>query len=193
MAVSVLTTGDVAEYCHVTSVTVLNWINAGQLKAYQTPGGHSRITIGDFRDFLKCHGMPIRTDFFPEEKKKILIVDDEPEVASLVLKILKRQFPSFEFAIAFNGYEAGFQAATLRPDLITLDVRMPGIDGAETCRRIKTSPETMSARILAITAFPEDEGLKQMMAYGTDDYLVKPFSADDLMSKVLPLLSTLSA
>lgn len=185
----VLTTGDVAEYCHVTTMTVLNWINAGQLKAYQTPGGHYRVKRDDFKDFLKRHDMPLRVDLFPEEQRKILIVDDEPRVVNFILGILSKQFPNFKFSTAFNGYEAGFQAAILRPDLIILDIRMPGMDGFEVCQKIRTSPETMLAKILAITAFPEDQNVKQILACGANDALIKPFDADDLISKVLSLIN----
>ena len=183
----VLTTGEVAKYCQVTPMTVLNWINSDQLKAYQTPGGHYRVQHDDFKDFLKRHGMPIRMDLFPEERKKILVVDDEPQVVDFILRVLRGRFPDFEFDTAFNGYDAGFQAAVLRPDLVILDIRMPGIDGFEVCRRIKTSQETMSARVLAITAFPEDQSVERIMASGADDYLIKPFDAKELISKILSL------
>jgi len=54
-----LTTGQIAEYCHVTYRAVLKWIEAGKLKAYRTPGKHSRVKVGDFVDFLTEYKMPI--------------------------------------------------------------------------------------------------------------------------------------
>ena len=167
---------------------VLNWINSGGLKAYQTPGGHYRVQHDDFKDFLKRHGMLIRMDLFPEERKKILVVDDEPQVVDFILRVLRGRLPDFEFDTAFNGYDSGFQAAVLRPDLVILDIRMPGIDGFEVCRRIKTSQETMSARVLVITAFPEDQSVERIMACSADDYLIKPFDAKELISKILSLI-----
>jgi two-component system phosphate regulon response regulator PhoB/two-component system alkaline phosphatase synthesis response regulator PhoP len=133
--------------------------------------------------------MPLRVDLFPEEQRKILIVDDEPSVVNFILGILGKQFPDFKFSSAFNGYEAGFQAAILKPDLIILDIRMPGMDGFEVCRKIRTSPETMWIKILAITAFPEDQRVERILACGANDALIKPFGADDLIPKVLSLIS----
>jgi two-component system OmpR family response regulator len=57
-----ITTGQAAEYCHVTRATVVNWIKKGKLKAYTTPGGHFRIPVPDFLAFLKSYGMPIDPD-----------------------------------------------------------------------------------------------------------------------------------
>ena len=59
-----LTTGDIANYCHVSSVAVLKWIKAGKLKAYRTPGGHHRISLEEFRAFLEKYRMPIHEEFF---------------------------------------------------------------------------------------------------------------------------------
>jgi len=190
MAGAILTTGDIAKRCQVTTMTVLNWIKAGELRAYQTPGRHYRIREEDFSAFLTRYDMPAETAARPEERRtRILVVDDEPKVVNSVLRILRRRFPDFEFAVALDGYEAGFQTGMFRPDLIILDVRMPGIDGLEVCRKIKTSTETMSTRILAITGFPEDQSAERMLASGAEDYLIKPFSADDLIQKVSSLLS----
>jgi excisionase family DNA binding protein len=58
-----LTTGDIARYCHVTPVTIFNWIKAGRLKSFTTAGGHNRILPEDFRAFLAANLMPIPPDF----------------------------------------------------------------------------------------------------------------------------------
>jgi len=61
-----LTTGKVAAYCHVSHMTVLNWIKKGELKAYRIPSGHHRILRSDFREFLEHRGMPVDEAFFDE-------------------------------------------------------------------------------------------------------------------------------
>lgn len=189
MTKPIWTTKDAARYCHVTPMTVLNWIKAGRLEAHRTPGGHYRIRRDDFKDFLKRHNMPIHADLFPEERKKILVVDDELGVVHFILTTLRKRFPHFEYSTASNGYEAGFQAATLIPDLVILDIRMPGMDGFEVCQKIKTSPETMSAKVLVITGFPdEDQGIQRIIGCGAEDVLVKPFSPNELISKVSSLI-----
>lgn len=185
---SVLTTGDVARRCQVTTMTVLNWIKAGRLKAYKTPGGHYRIRMDDFNAFVTQHDMPSETAGSSSEEKRILVVDDEPRVINAVLRILRNGFPEFEFAVAMDGYDAGFQVATFKPDLILLDIRMPGMDGVEVCRKIKTSPETTGIRILAMTAFPEEEMIQRMLDCGAEDYLGKPFGAAELTAKISSLV-----
>lgn len=189
MSKSAWTTGEIARQCQVTSMTVLNWIKNGRLRAHQTPGGHYRVREGDLRDFLERHDMlddvPISSN---GRGRKILVVDDEPRIVNFVIRILRRRFPEFEFAVALDGYDAGFQAATFRPDLILLDIRMPGMDGVEVCRKIKTSPETMESRILVITAFPEGSDLERMLDFGAEEYLMKPFGAEELIGKVASLM-----
>lgn len=183
-----LTTGDVAAYCHVTSTTVINWITQGKLKAYQTPGGHYRIHREDFKMFLKDYGIPLRADFFLEEKRKILVVDDEPGIIELIIKILRYHFPGFVVATAGDGYEAGVQVVTFAPDMIILDLLMPHIDGFEVCRKVKASPRTSNVKILIITAHPENQNIERALACGADDYLLKPFTVEELVEKVSALL-----
>jgi len=78
---TVLTTGDVAKYCHVSLSGVSKWIKKGQLPAYTTPGGHHRILLSDFKAFLTQHRMPINETYFSgaEAGTPLLIVHDQPQ------------------------------------------------------------------------------------------------------------------
>ena len=183
-----LTTGEVADYCHVTTTTICNWIKSGRLKAYRTPGGHYRIHLEDFKAFLKDHGIPIKVEFFAVERQKILVVDDDQVVIKMVISILQSRFPTFIFESASNGYEAGFHVATFEPDLLILDLVMPYMDGFEVCRNIKASPKTRGIKILILTGHPENQNVENALACGADDYLLKPFGADALIEKVTTLL-----
>ncbi|MBI4531859.1 MAG: response regulator [Candidatus Latescibacteria bacterium] len=183
-----LTTGDVATYCHVTIPTVCNWINHRKLLAYRTPGGHYRIRREDFMAFLKHYALPVTVDFLTLERRKILVVDDEPDVVELVIDLLKSRFPAFACASAANGYEAGFTVATFKPDLLLLDLVMPHMDGFAVCRQIKASPRTSGIKILILTGHPENQNIERALACGADDYLLKPFDADVLIAKVVTLL-----
>ena len=80
---AVLTTGDAARHCHVSSETVANWIRSGKLKAYMTPGQHRRIHVGDFRTFLRAHDMPPFGEDYPG-RRKVLVVDDDPDMDLIV-------------------------------------------------------------------------------------------------------------
>ncbi|MFQ6092974.1 MAG: response regulator, partial [bacterium] len=183
-----LTTGDVARYCHVTHVGVLKWIKGGKLKAYSTPGGHYRILRNDFRDFLKQYNMPIDESFFSDHTKKILVVDDEPDIVELIIRVLKSDNSNYVFASASDGYEAGLQVAAFKPDLVVLDIMMPKLDGFEVCRQIKSNPETQHIKILGITGFAEDGNIDKMLACGADHCLAKPLQIEELKARVRGLV-----
>ncbi|MBI3941726.1 MAG: response regulator [Chloroflexi bacterium] len=184
-----LTTGEIARYCQVSNVAVFRWIKAGKLPAFSTPGGHYRVAMSDFRAFLERSGMPIDEDFFSAGIKRILVVDDEPEVAELIVTALSQSNNNqYEFERASDGFDAGLKVASFHPDLVTLDLMMPDMDGFQVCQRLKSEEETRDIRILIITAFPGDGNLERAMALGADDYLIKPFQLADLRQKVKTLL-----
>jgi two-component system OmpR family response regulator len=88
-----------------------------------------------------------------------------------------------------DGYEAGEMVSTFKPDLVILDLIMPGLDGFKVCRRIKSSPQTRDIRILGITGYPEDGNVSGIMECGADGCLIKPVNADDLCNNVEKLLA----
>jgi excisionase family DNA binding protein len=184
-----LTTGDIASYCEVTNAAVLKWIDSGKLPVFTTPGGHYRILRNDFRDFLMRHGMFIDEGYFGKgrSKKRILIVDDEPTVVTFIEGALLLE-GKYELATAADGFDAGQQVISFNPDLIILDIMLPGMDGFEVCRRVKTDSATQNIKILAITGFATEENVRRILHTGADDYLAKPLKLQDLQAKVAELL-----
>ena len=82
-----LTTGQIAKYCHVTHRGALKWVESGKLRAYRTPGKHSRVRIDDFLHFLKEYNMPIPVELeTPVTLKKVLIVDDDHGIVQSLTK-----------------------------------------------------------------------------------------------------------
>ena len=141
----VLTTFEAARLCHVSPLSIINWVNAGRLPAFRTPGGHRRIRREDLITFMRDNGLPL-----PEElsqgagRRKVLIVDDEPAILKLLAEQLKRQTKDpFEVATASDGFEAGRLVASLRPDVVILDLRMPGVDGFQVCKTIRKAEGTL--------------------------------------------------
>lgn len=184
-----LTTGDIASYCEVTNAAVLKWIDSGKLAGFTTPGGHYRILRTDFRDFLLHHGMFVDEGFFGKgrNRKRILIVDDEPTVVTFIEGALLLE-GKYELATASDGFDAGQQVATLKPDLIILDIMLPGMDGFEVCRRVKSDAATRHIKILAITGFATEENVRRILRTGADDCMAKPLKLRDLQEKVAELL-----
>ncbi|KAB2945027.1 MAG: transcriptional regulator [Candidatus Methanoperedens nitroreducens] len=116
--------------------------------------------------------------------KKVLVVDDEPDTLELVKLVLESG--GFEAILANNGKEALDQIATVRPDLVLLDIMMPDMDGWDVFRKMKERDPGIPIAILTAKAQNIDKllGLHVLKA---DDYITKPFGKNELISKVKKL------
>ena len=115
--------------------------------------------------------------------RRILVVDDDPMVATTVQRVLRPE--GYEVDVALGGAEALEQARAHRPDLVVLDLMMPGIDGLEVCRQLRASG---SLPILMLTARSGTADRVRGLDTGADDYLVKPFAYAELLARVRALL-----
>jgi signal transduction histidine kinase len=115
------------------------------------------------------------------DRKRVLAVDDDEINLEVLHEILDDEF---DFATAANGEEALALAVAWRPDLVLLDVMMPGIDGYETCRRIRANPDLRSLKVVLVTAKAMKRERLSGYEAGADDYLTKPFDKDELLAKV---------
>jgi CheY-like chemotaxis protein len=118
--------------------------------------------------------------------KKILLVDDSPTVL-LMERILLRDSP-YTLLSATSGEEALKTALAERPDIILMDVMMPGLDGLEVCRRLRAEEATRNTPIILVTTRSSLEALEQGYACGCNDYIVKPFEGLELRMKVANFL-----
>lgn len=117
---------------------------------------------------------------------RIMVVDDEVGALTLIGIMLERG--GFEVLKAGDAYAALDLLSTETPDMIILDVMMPGMDGIELCRQIRTASRTQNTPVLILSARGDAEAVQQGMAAGADDYLSKPILHHDLISKVRELL-----
>lgn len=117
---------------------------------------------------------------------RIMVVDDEVGALTLIGIMLERG--GFEVLKAGDAYAALSLLATETPDMIILDVMMPGMDGIELCRQIRAASPTQNTPVLILSARGDAEAVQQGMAAGADDYLSKPILHHDLISKVRELL-----
>ncbi|MBP0028265.1 response regulator [Roseofilum sp. Guam] len=125
--------------------------------------------------------------FFPHSHNAlqeivILIVDDNPTNLKVLSDTLKDL--GWEILVAVDGESAIEQVEYAKPDLILLDVMMPGIDGFETCRRLKSSPSTQDIPIIFTTALGEIEDKMQGFALGAVDYITKPFRQEEVLARI---------
>ena len=120
--------------------------------------------------------------------KKIMLVDDEPEILDLVAMRLKSW--GYDVITAIDGENALTLLEKHAPDLILLDVMMPGKDGYEICNEIKTDARTSKIPVVLFTAKPEQkEKLKSNYDFiAADDYILKPFEPEDLLLKIKRLI-----
>ncbi|MCC0176971.1 response regulator transcription factor [Waterburya agarophytonicola K14] len=117
---------------------------------------------------------------------KILIVEDEQEIAQLIEQTLVRE--GFKCDIANNGLKALKIFQQQQPDVVILDLMLPGLDGLEVCTRIRQQPYNKDPYILMLTARGEEIDRVIGLSTGADDYLVKPFSPRELVARVRALL-----
>lgn len=119
-------------------------------------------------------------------KEKILVIEDEEDILALVHFNLVRA--GFRVECAMCGEEGFQKARDLQPDLIVLDLMLPGMDGLEVCRRLRKSPDTKSCPVIMLTAKGEESDIVQGLEVGADDYLPKPFSPQVLLARVRAIL-----
>ncbi len=119
---------------------------------------------------------------------KILVVDDADENIKLVTEILNRPTPIYDIESAGDGYEALEKVKTINPDLIMLDVVMPGIDGFEVCRILKEDEITRLIPVVMITALGSQQDRLKGLEAGVDDFISKPFNVYELLARVKNLL-----
>lgn len=175
------TTFEVAKICQVSPGSVVRWIHEGKVKAALTGGGHHRISYEQLVLFLKQLQMPLPSEL--DLGPRILIVDDEENVRRFIRKVIEDYFPDSAVDEAGDGFRAGWKTHSFRPQLVILDMKLPGVDGMEVCRYIRQFEELKGIKILAISG---NEALETMARQaGSDDFLQKPFSVDDLKKKIL--------
>lgn len=119
-------------------------------------------------------------------RKKILIAEDVPGLIHILE--LEVQRLGYETILAKNGEEAMEMASAQLPNLIMMDIMMPGMDGLEAVRRLRENPQTRTIPIIAVTALSSRKDKNKCLESGCDDYLSKPFTASQLSASIRSLL-----
>lgn len=133
------------------------------------------LKFSKYKSFI----FPLMTNFMG---MKILVVDDTPTNIDVLRHIFIDE--GFEISIAMNGETALTLVEKSRPDLILLDVMMPGMDGFEICERLKANSRTRDIPVIFVTAKTEVEDIVRGFQVGSVDYITKPFKSEEVLSRV---------
>jgi CheY-like chemotaxis protein len=187
----IYTTYQIGKFCQVNIRTVILWIETGKLKAYSIPGGHRRVKWSDLISFLSQNRMPIPRELEEAKKRKILVVDDDPDFLEIASKILE-QIPDAEVQTTSSGFDAGVLIAEWYPDMILLDFLMPDLNGFEVTKKIKSNPRLKKIPIIAVTAISDPSELEKVKQSGVDAVITKPIDRESFLKKIDRFLYTAS-
>ena len=186
MVKMIYTTHDVSRLLHVNPRSVINWIEQDLLPSYRTPGGHRRIRHDDLLAFLRKHHIPTPAALV-NGHFKVLVVEDEDEIINIIQSYFERE-PGYTVQTARDGITALIEVGRSKPELIVLDIMIPGVDGVDVCRRIKSDPNNKTA-IIAISGESENEN--HVLEAGADAFMAKPVDLERLLIESKRLLRVL--
>jgi len=188
--VEAVSTPEAARKCGVHYTTIRRWILHGKLPAYETPGGHLRILKEDLSEFLSSR--KLSRSHRDGDVLRVLVVDDEDAFRESAVEYFGERCGGFKAIGAHDGFMAGRLISEFRPDVVVLDLLMPGMNGFDVCRHIKSSTRLKHIQVLVLTAFATDENIKHALDCGADRCLAKPIGLDELKKEVRALVTTKS-
>ncbi|MBI2070234.1 MAG: response regulator [Elusimicrobia bacterium] len=196
---------DLAKKASVLSSTIRHYTDIGLLQvAMETDGGHRLYDVeSSMRRLGFIHSLSKRGRSLDEIKAEmgrrqnhlvVLLVDDEPEVVDFVRSAFElysnkpsgngKKMPAVDLSVVSDGFTAGKKTSEILPDLVILDLMLPGINGFKICRAIREDAELAGVKILAITGYDTEENRRAIMAAGANGYLAKPFGVQELIKKL---------
>jgi len=181
-----LTLGQMAYFCQLNRLTVQKWILKGEMKGYTLPSGHFRVKDTDFIAFLNRFKMPVPEELTGSSRARVLVAEDEHITAKFYKTVLEEA--GFEVTIATNGIDTCIKLGYILPDLLVLDILMPGITGVEVCEAILNHPFLAFMKILVVTGMEEPEIIQSINNLGVSDILRKPVSGELLLHRVDQIL-----
>jgi CheY-like chemotaxis protein len=175
-----LSLGKVGTLCQVSRSTVYRWVVSGQLKAYNLPSGHFRVHPADLSHFCQANGVPdpfasVETSgeegvahqgdpaaAAVETPATVLVVDDQPAIRLVMSRLVQRLLPSVRLVEATNGIEACIRIGSERPNLILLDIMMPGMDGFGVVQELMQQEDLRDVEVVIISAYEPYDRLQYL-------------------------------
>lgn len=177
-----LTPNEVAEMLMVSPITVRQWAQKGWLKASTTVGGHRRFIYQDVEKFARERNLTMLST--ENTVPRILIVDDDEQLAKFLIELLSSPDNQPQIEVACDGFDAGRKIQSFNPDILLLDLMMPGMNGFDVCHQLKNDPACKSIRIIAMTGYPTPENVERIITAGAEVCLSKPLDEKLLLETI---------
>ncbi len=184
----VLSTQQAARLCNVDRRTMLRWVKAELLPSYATAGGRYRIRKSDLRRFMVGRGMVLPREL-EAGRARVAIIDDDLRHSEALREVVAGYVSGADVRVATDGFAGGVLVAEQRPHLLFLDIVMPGVNGADVCRRIRSNPALRHVAIVVVSAHLDEESRIRLVAQGADACLGRPLESkavERLLARYLP-------
>ncbi|HAI14824.1 MAG TPA: regulator [Phycisphaerales bacterium] len=182
----VYTTGEAADICKISQQTIIRCFDKGKLKGFRVPGSKfRRIPRDELIRFMRENEIP--TEQLEGSRKRLLIVDDDEQIRELFVDMLCDD-ERFTIKTASTGYDAGILTEQFKPDLMILDYMLPDINGNVVCKTVRDNPNVAGMKIIIVSGVADQREVQQLMSAGADAFVKKPFSIDELLSRIGELL-----
>jgi excisionase family DNA binding protein len=177
-----LTPTEVADRLLVAPVTVRLWASRGLLPSVTTPGGHRRFRATEVEAFI-ARRRQIQ-DSASATPSRLLLIDDDAQYTRYLRTLLATHAPDLHVETASDGFTAGIKCESLRPDIVTLDLQMPGMDGVEVCRLLRTMFGGEKPRIVVLSGFLSEENSRRVLQAGASACVSKQAPAETLLREL---------
>lgn len=188
-------TREVAKVLGLAVRSVQLMVDRGELQAWKTPGGHRRIARASVQQWLTQRSglastapstIPTQT---PRERPKVLLIEDSVHFQHLVRMLLEHDFPQVDVHVAEDGIVGLAMAGLLQPQLLLVDILLPGIDGATLISRLRNHPQFQNTRLIVVTSL--DEAQRAPYAFALCDLPVvhKPRLVQELPAHIQQALA----
>jgi len=175
-----LTPAEVAELFKVSPITVRQWANNGWIQASTTPGGHRRYEFESVLTFAKERNVDLELN---KGNERILIVDDEEGVRDTLVDMLEDIDSVEDIGECEDGFSAGLMVHSFNPTTIFLDIVLPGLDGVQVCKALKSDAKTSHIRVFAMSGNASEEMIKEVMSYGAEKFFQKPLDLQQISNE----------
>jgi len=177
-----LTPNEVADRLLVAPVTVRLWATRGLLPSETTPGGHRRFRAQDVEDFIaRRRQLQEQGSTGPS---RILLIDDDERYTQALSTVLTARVPGLFVDTAADGFTAGIKCESIRPDVVTLDLRMPGMDGLDVCRLLRSMFGSDRPRIVVLSGALTQDNIRLAQEAGANSCVEKTARTEILLREL---------